>query len=194
MLLCALSNLAIGLIIGAAALLLIIIICAFISMRNTLVRLDAACDEAWSTIDIHLKKRYDLIPNIVETVKGYAKYEGDTLERVIAARNAAVAAPSPNDKVAADNEVTGTLRQLFALTESYPDLKANAQFLSLQTQLQSVETDLAQARKFYNGKCRELNTRRRTFPSSLVAGKFQARRYFELDSEEERKNVKVSFN
>ena len=79
MLLCALSNLAIGLIVGAAALLLIIIICAFISMRNTLVRLDAACDEAWSTIDIHLKKRYDLIPNIVETVKGYAKYEGDTL-------------------------------------------------------------------------------------------------------------------
>ncbi len=182
-------------VVAIVVLLLIIIIGAFISMRNALVALDTASDEAWSTIDIHLKKRYDLIPNIVETVKGYAKHESETFERVVAARNAAVAAPTPNEKVEADNQLGGTLRQLFALTESYPELKADTQFLSLQTQLQSVEADLAQARKYYNGKIRAYNTKIRVFPSSIVAGcmKLRPRKYFELDSAEERQNVKVSF-
>ncbi|MDE6398832.1 MAG: LemA family protein [Clostridiales bacterium] len=179
----------------AAVLLLIIIIGAWIGMRNTLVRLEASCDEAWSSIDIYLKKRYDLIPNLVETVKGYTKHEGETLERVIAARNAAVVAKSPNEKIAADNALSGTLRQLYSLKENYPDLKASSQFVSLQKQLQEIESELAQARKFYNGKCKAFNTKLRTFPSNLVAGgmHLEKRNYFELDSELERQNVKVSF-
>ncbi len=157
--------------------------------------LDTACDEAWSTIDIYLKKRYDLIPNLVETVKGYTKHESETLERVIAARNVAVSATNPNEKIAADNALTGTLRQVYSLKEHYPDLKASTQFISLQKQLQEIESELSQSRKFYNGKCKAYNTKLRTFPSNLVASSMhlEKRFYFELDSEQERQNVKVSF-
>ena len=192
----ALSTFALTLIIVAAVVVLaIIIFCVYISLRNTLVRLEAGCDESWSGIDIYLKKRYDLIPNLVETVKGYAKHESDTLEKVILARNAAVAAPDPNAKIEADNAVSGTLRQSFALTESYPALRADTQFLQLQQQLQTIENELSQARKFYNGKCKAYNIKLRTFPSSIAAGAMHLspRKYFELESEEERKNVKVSF-
>lgn len=190
-----LSKLAIGLIVAAAALVVIIIIGWIISLRNGLVRLKNDCEEAWSSVDIYLKKRYDLIPNLVETVKGYTKHESETLEKVVAARNAAVSATGANEKVEADKEVSGVLRQLFALSESYPDLKANSQFLSLQNQLQSIENDLSQARKFYNGKCKAYNTKIEVFPSNIAASmmKLGKRTYFELDSEEERKNVKVSF-
>lgn len=187
-----LSGLAIGCIIGAVALVFIILI-VVICCKNTLARLNVACDAAWSDIDIFLKKRYDLIPNLVETVKGYTKHESETLENVIKARNAAVAAHNPNDRIAADNSLGSTLRSLYKLTENYPDLKANSQFLSLQSQLQAIETDLSQSRKFYNGKCREFNTKLCVFPWSMFAGKYQVRKYFELDSDEERKNVKVSF-
>ncbi len=194
MILLALGTPAIVGIIAAAVVVLIIVI-AMIVMRNSLVALEAGCDEAWSDIDVYLKKRYDLIPNLVETVKGYTKHEGETLEKVIAARNTAASAATPNDKIAADKALSGTLRQLFSLKESYPELKASSQFLSLQNQLQSIENDLSQARKFYNGKCKAFNTKIRSFPSNLVAGtmKLSKRTYFELDSEEERKNVKVSF-
>lgn len=183
----------IGIIVAAVVVLIIVI--ALIVMRNNLVALEAGCDEAWSGIDVYLKKRYDLIPNLVETVKGYTKHESETLEKVISARTAAVSATTPNEKIAADNALSGTLRQLFSLKESYPELKANSQFLSLQSQLQSIETDLSQARKFYNGKCKAYNTKIRSFPSNIVAGmmKLEKRAYFELDSEEERQNVKVSF-
>ncbi|MCI8458386.1 MAG: LemA family protein [Clostridia bacterium] len=181
--------------IAAVALLAIILIIAWIVSRNNLVALDTACDEAWSTIDIYLKKRYDLIPNLVETVKGYTKHESETLERVIAARNVAVSATNPNEKIAADNALTGTLRQVYSLKENYPDLKASTQFISLQKQLQEIESELSQSRKFYNGKCKAYNTKLRTFPSNLVASSMhlEKRFYFELDSEQERQNVKVSF-
>lgn len=189
-----LSKAAIGVIIAVVAVVLILII-AYISMRNSLVRLKNGCEESWSSVDIYLKKRYDLIPNLVETVKGYMKHESDTLEKVVQARNAAVTATGANEKVDADNQVSGVLRQLFALSESYPDLKADSQFMLLQNQLQSIENDLSQARKFYNGKCKAYNIKLEVFPSNIVASmmKLQKRTYFQLDSEEERKNVKVSF-
>jgi LemA protein len=189
------NNIVIGIVIAAVALLAIILIIAWIVSRNNLVALDTACDEAWSTIDIYLKKRYDLIPNLVETVKGYTKHESETLERVIAARNVAVSATNPNEKIAADNALTGTLRQVYSLKENYPDLKASTQFISLQKQLQEIESELSQSRKFYNGKCKAYNTKLRTFPSNLVASSMhlEKRFYFELDSEQERQNVKVSF-
>ena len=187
----------IGISVGAGilVLLVIILIAWYISTFNKLQRLKNLVEEGWSTIDVQLKKRYDLIPNLVETVKGYAKHESETLERVIAARSGALTATGANEKVAADKQVSGALRSLFARVESYPELKANTQFLSLQNQLLSIENDLSQARKFYNGKCKAYNIKLEKFPSNLVAGmmKLEKRAYFELDSEEERKNVKVSF-
>lgn len=185
----------IGIVVGVVALLVIIVIIAMINIRNGLVTLSNACENAWADIDVYLKKRYDLIPNLVETVKGYAKHEGDTLERVIAARNAAIAAPNANARIEADSALGGTLKSLFALSESYPDLKANTNFVSLQNQLQSLENDLSQSRKFYNAKCRTYNTKLDTFPSNLVANSMhlEKRNYFEVDSPEERRNVKVSF-
>ncbi len=184
----------IGIIVAVLLVVILIIVGVTISIRNSLVALSNGCEEAWATIDVYLKKRYDLIPNLVETVKGYTKHESETLERVIAARNAAIAAPNANAKIDADNALGGTLKTLFALTESYPDLKANSQFLSLQSQLQAIENDLSQSRKFYNGKCRAYNTKIQTFPSNLVANSMQLekRNYFELDSAEERQNVKIS--
>ena len=182
-------------VIAVVILLALIIAGLFISIRNKLVTLRNECDEAWASIDVFLKKRYDLIPNLVETVKGYTKHESETLEKVVAARNAAVSASGSNDKINADKELGGVLRQLFALTESYPDLKANSQFLDLQSQLKGIETDLSQARKYYNGKCKALNIQIDKFPSNLVANrmKMSKRTYFELASEEERQHVKVSF-
>lgn len=190
-----LSGLWTGIIIAAAALVVIIFICIMIGIRNTLVRLMNACDEAFATIDVYLKKRYDLIPNLVETVKGYAKHEGQTLENVIKARNSAMTATNPNDKIASENILSGTLKSLFALSENYPNLKADSQFLDLQRQLQMIETDLAQARKFYNGNVKAFNTKIQIFPDNIIAGmmKLVKRNYFELDSEAERQNVKVSF-
>ena len=151
-------------------------------------------EEGWSTIDVQLKKRYDLIPNLVETVKGYAKHESGTLEKVIAARNAAMTA-SGDAKLAAENALSGTLKSLFALQESYPDLKANTNFIDLQNQLKQIENEIASARRYYNGTVKEFNNKIQMFPSNLVAGMMhlEKRAYFELDSEEERKNVKVQF-
>lgn len=186
----------IGIIIGCvAAVLVIILIACIIGMYNSLIRLGISVDEAWATIDVYLKKRYDLIPNLVETVKGYAKHESQTLEKVIAARGIAMGASGPEQKIAAENQLSGCLKTLFALTESYPTLKADMQFMGLQRQLDSVETDLAQARKYYNGVCRRYNTKIRVFPSNLVAGMMHLspRKYFEVATEEERQNVKVRF-
>lgn len=189
------TGLLVGIIVAVAVVLLLIIFGVYIGMRNSLVALKNGCEEAWSSVDIYLKKRYDLIPNLVETVKGYTKHEGETLEKVIAARNAAAAATGADEKIKADKTLSGTLRQLFSLKESYPELKANSQFLSLQTQLQQIEAELSQARKFYNGKCKAFNIKIEQFPSNLVANGMHLTKmtYFELDSEEERKNVKVSF-
>ena len=186
----------IGISVGAGilVLLVIILIAWYISTFNKLQRLKNLVEEGWSTIDVQLKKRYDLIPNLVETVKGYAKHESETLEAVIRARNAAMTA-SGDGKIAAENMLTGTLKSLFALQEAYPQLKANTNFIDLQNQLKVVETEIASARRYYNGTVKEMNTKIDMFFAGMVSRKMklEKRKYFELDSEEERKAVKVSF-
>lgn len=185
----------VGIVVAVVVVLLIVIlVAAIIGMYNTLVRLRNTVEEAWSTIDVQLKKRYDLIPNLVETVKGYAKHEGETLEKVIAARNLAMTS-SGDAKMAAENALTGTLKSLFALQERYPDLKANTNFMDLQNQLKVIENEIASARRYYNGTVKTFNTKIEVFPSNLIANmmKLTKRPYFELDSEEERKAVSVKF-
>ncbi|QRN84636.1 LemA family protein [Clostridia bacterium] len=166
----------------------------FMSAYNGFVKLRNMKDEAFATMDVYLKKRYDLIPNLVETVKGYASHEKDTLEKVIAARNMAASATSVEDKMAGENALQGTLKTLFAVAESYPDLKANQNFMDLQKQLQSLEGEIAQSRKYYNGVVKEYNTKTEVFPSNIIAGIFGFMKapYFEIE-EGERENVKVSF-
>jgi LemA protein len=185
----------VGIAVGVAALIAVIaVIIWYISTYNRLQTLKNLVEEGWSTIDVQLKKRYDLIPNLVETVKGYAKHESGTLEAVIAARNAAMTATG-DGKMAAENVLTGTLKSLFALQEAYPELKANTNFLDLQNQLKSIETEIASARRYYNGTVKELNTKVDMFFAGIVARrmKLEKRKYFELDSEEERQAVKVQF-
>lgn len=184
-----------GICAGAAVLLIIIAFFGwYVSTYNRLMRLKNLAEEGWATIDVQLKKRYDLIPNLVETVKGYAKHESGTLEAVIRARNAAMTATG-DEKIAAENVLTGTLKSLFALQESYPDLKANTNFMDLQNQLSRIETEIASARRYYNGTDKELNSRIDTFGVAWIARRMriEKRKYFELDSEEERKAVKVQF-
>lgn len=187
------AKIGIGVGVGAAV-LLIIFIAVWISLNNKLLRLKNQVEEAWSTIDVQLKKRYDLIPNLVETVKGYAKHESGTLEAVIKARNAAMTA-TRDTKVEAENALSGTLKSLFKLQEAYPQLKANQNFMDLQKQLRDVEDEISSARRYYNAVVREFNTRIEVFPSNIVARRkrLEKQKYFELDSEEERKNVKVQF-
>ncbi len=182
-------------IVGVVVVVLIIALIAwYLSCYNGLQRLKNLVEEGWATIDVQLKKRYDLIPNLVETVKGYAKHESGTLEAVIKARNAAMTATGEG-KMEAENVLTGTLKSLFALTEAYPDLKANQNFIDLQNQLKAVETEIASARRYYNGTVKELNTKIDLFPSNLVARRMrlEKRRYFELDSENERSAPQVKF-
>ena len=153
-----------------------------VGLYNRLVALNTRADQAFADIDVQLKQRHDLIPNLVETVKGYATHEKGTLEAVIAARNAATSAGSVADKVAAENVLTGALRQMFAVAEAYPDLKANTNFLSLQAELSDVENKLAAARRFFNGAVAEFNAARLSFPAVLFAGSmgFNARTLFDL--------------
>ena len=186
----------VGIVIGCVALLIvIIIICWAISARNAFVRMENQYEEAFHNIDIYLKKRYDLIPNLVETVKGYAKHESGTLESVVAARSKAQNASTPAEKIEANAELTQTMRNFNMVMERYPELKANTNFLDLQNQLKNIEYELANVRKYYNATVKQFNTKIRTFPASIIAGKMKLEKqpYFELDSVEERQNVKVSF-
>ena len=162
---------------------------------NTLVSLRNQVEEAFSTMDVYLTKRYDLIPNLVETVKGYAKHEKETLEAVISARNKAVNATTMEGKIEAENEMSGVIGRLFALAEAYPDLKANTNFLDLQTQLKSIEDDIANARKYFNGVTRQYNTKIEVFPMNILAGifGFTKKPLFVVADEQQRQNVKVSF-
>ncbi len=181
-----------------AIVLVIAVLGWWISTRNAFVRLKNKVEEAWATIDVFLKKRFDLIPNLVETVKGYAKHESETLEKVVAARNVSMAAKGQEEKMKAANELSGSLRTLFtAVAESYPDLKANSNFLDLQSQLKKIEGELESSRRYYNGVVKSFNTKLEIFPANIVGSKmgeeYKKRPYFELDSEEERQNVKVSF-
>lgn len=179
---------------GIAAAVVFLAIVWAIATYNGLIRLRNTCDNAWSDVDVQLKKRHDLVPNLVETVKGYARHEKDTLERVIQARNQAVGAPSPDAKISAENLLTGALRQLFALAEAYPDLKANQNFIQLQGDLARIESDIANARRYYNAVVRDFNTRQQMFPANMIAGTlgFGPRVFFEAE-EEERKAVQVQF-
>lgn len=173
---------------------IVLIILWAIGVQNSLVKKKMIAENAFSDIDVHLVKRYDLIPNIVNTVKGYAKHEKETLEGVISARNKAVSAEGVNAKIDADNEVTEAISKLFALTESYPELKANENFLSLQDDLKTVETELAGARKYYNVAARNYNYAIAVIPNFIVAKIFGHKAMAMFSAEEEqRKNVKVEF-
>jgi LemA protein len=166
-----------------------------IGIYNALVRLRVQSDNAWSDIDVQLKRRWDLIPNLVETVKGYAGHEKATLEAVIKARNIAMSAQGPEARAAAENMLTGTLKTLFAVAEQYPDLKAIASFTQLQSTLSEIEEFIQNARRFYNAVVRDLNTKIAMFPSNIIANMFgfKPREFFELDAEAERQAPKVSF-
>lgn len=179
------------LVIGIAALLLIWVVI----MYNGFIRLKNTIEEAFSTMDVYLKKRYDLIPNLVETVKGYAAHESGTFEKVVQARNMAANATSIEEKLKGENMLQSTLRSLFALAEAYPDLKANTNFLDLQDQLNRVENEIASARKYYNAVVRDFNTKVEAFPSNLIAGVFQFKKrpMFEVEDAQERQNVQVKF-
>jgi LemA protein len=162
---------------------------------NGLVRLKVQCDNAWSDIDVQLKRRYDLIPNIVETVKGYAAHEKGTLEAVVAARNQAMSAQGPAAKGEAEGMLTGALRQVFALAEAYPQLRAVESFTQLQNTLGQIEDTLQNARRYYNAVVRDFNTMIEQFPSNIVAGMghFKEREFFQVSAPAEREAPKVSF-
>jgi LemA protein len=174
--------------------IVVLLVLWVISTYNSLVSLRNKVKDQWAQIDTVLKRRFDLIPNLVETVKGYAKHESDTLEAVIAARNTYVSANAPEDQMKADGELTKAISKLFALSEAYPELKANENFNSLQKELSETEDKIQYARQFYNDIVRKYNTKRETFPTVLIAGMlgFKEVNFFEA-SAEERQNVQVKF-
>lgn len=173
---------------------LAVIIFAVIGMYNNLVTLRMRVKNAWAQIDTQLKRRFDLIPNLVETVKGYAAHEEGTLEKVIAARNAYASATTVDEKAKANNQLTDTLKSIFALSESYPDLKANQNFMALQTELTGTEDKIAYSRQFYNDTVQMYNTAIMKFPANLIAGMFgfKEESFFKID-ESEKEAVKVQF-
>lgn len=183
-----------GIVVGVVVLIAIIIICWGISARNNFVHMRNDYEEAFSSIDVQLKKRYDLIPNLVETVKGYAKHEAQTLEGVIAARNGG-RAMTTSEKIKADAEVSQAIKNVNIVAEKYPELKANQNFNELTRQLSVIESQLADYRRYYNAKIKAFNTAREVFPKSIIANMMHLEKqpYFELDSVEERKNVQVKF-
>ncbi|HZS64662.1 MAG TPA: LemA family protein [Xanthobacteraceae bacterium] len=163
----------------------VVVLLWVISIYNGLVTLRQRVNQAFSDIDVQLKQRHDLIPNLVETVKGYAAHERGTLEEVVKARNVAMAAQGPAQQAAAENMLTGALRQLFALSEAYPDLKANQNFQQLQAELTDLENKIAAARRFFNNAVQEYNTGIQQFPAVLLAGPlgFQPREFFDTGAE-----------
>ena len=165
-----------------------------IIIYNSLVRLRNQAENSWAQIDVQLKRRFDLIPNLIETVKGYAKHEKGVLEEVTKARTAFMSAESVKDKAKAENMLQGTLKTLFAVSENYPQLKANENFLQLQEELSGTESKIAYARQLYNDMVMELNNKIQTFPSSLLAKRFgfKEKEAYPVP-EEERKNIKVQF-
>jgi len=167
----------------------------FIGVYNSLIKLRQKGNEAWADIDTQLKRRYDLIPNLIETVKGYMTHESETLEKVVKARTNAMNAGTVKEQQDAENMLSGALKSIFALAENYPDLKANQNFLKLQDSLTEVEDQIQHSRRFYNATVRDLNTKIEMFPSNIIAGMFNfvKREYFEIENEVEKENIKVSF-
>ena len=163
-----------------------VLLLAIAGLYNGLVRTNVRVDEAWSDITVQLKRRADLIPNLVETVKGYAKHEKEVFENVTKARSAIMGATGVEETAKADNMFTGALKSLFAVAENYPDLKANANFADLQAQITDTEDKIQAARRFYNGAARDLNTKVKVFPTNIFAGMlgFKAREFYEVDESE----------
>jgi LemA protein len=180
----------------AVAAVIVVAFVVIISIYNGLVQLKVQSDNAWADIDVQLKRRHDLIPNVVETVKGYAAHEKGTLESVVSARNQAMSAQGPAAKAEAEGMLTGALRQLFALSEAYPQLRAVESFTSLQKTLADIEDTLQNARRYYNAVVRDFNTKIEQFPSNVIAGMFgfKEREFFELKDAGERETPKVSFD
>jgi len=182
--------------IGFILLIVLAVVVLFvIAAYNGLVTLKNRTEEAWSDIDVQLKRRYDLIPNLVSAVKGYATHETGVFERVTEARTKAMSATAPAEKGEAENMLTGALKSVFALAEAYPDLKANTNFLELQQELSDTENKIQASRRFYNGNVRDLNTKIESFPSNIIAGMFSfaKREFFELEEEAAKQPVKVEF-
>lgn len=179
------------------AVVLVLVVVWIIAVYNRFVRMVMRVKEAWADIDVQLKRRYDLIPNLVETVKGYATHEKSAFENVTAARARAMDAGGVEEKGKAENMLTGALKSLFAVAEAYPDLKANQNFLELQRELSDTENKIQAARRFYNGNVRDLNTGVASFPGNVIADmfRFEEREFFELGEGEQaaKEPVKVSF-
>lgn len=174
--------------------ILAVLILWVIMIYNGLIRLKNRVDEAWSDIDVQLKRRHDLIPNLINTVKGYAAHEKELFEKVTEARAQAIGAQTPADKEKAENMLSGTLKSLFAVAEAYPDLKANQNFLELQRELTDTEDKIQASRRFYNGNVRDFNTKIEVFPTNIFAGMlhFVKREFFQA-SNEEKDNINVQF-
>lgn len=177
-----------------ALLILAILVVFVVGIYNGLVRLKNKCEEGWADIDTQLKRRYDLIPNLVETVKGYAGHEAQTLEKVIQARNTALNAKTVQEKEQAENIISGALKTIFALSENYPDLKANQNFMDLQKTLTEIEEHVQLSRRYYNATVRDFNTKIEVFPNNLLANPlgFTKKEFF-MATDEEKQNVKVNF-
>ncbi len=183
---------------GVGIILLIVlgvIIVAVIGIYNGLVRLRNRCENSWAQVDVQLRRRYDLIPNLVETVKGYAKHERELFQKVTEARSNAMNAGTIKEQGQAENMLSGTLKSLFAVAENYPDLKANQNFLMLQEELAGTEGKIAYARQFYNDTAMRFNTKQQVFPANILAGMFgfKTRDYFEIEEAEAKEPVKVKF-
>src|ERR1700720_910589 len=178
----------------ALVVVLVVIGVVLISMYNGLVQLKIRCDSAWSDIDVQLKRRHDMIPNLVETVKGYAAHEKGTFENIAKFRSQAMQASSPGDKAVAENQLTGALKSLFAVAENYPELKASEEFTQLQGSLSQTEDGIQNARRYYNAVVRDLTTKIQSFPTNILAGMFgfQQRQFFEVAAAD-REPVAVKF-
>jgi LemA protein len=175
--------------------ILAIIAVVLIGMYNSLVQLRVRCDSSWSDIDVQLKRRHDLIPNLVETVKGYAAHEKGTFENIAKFRSQAMQAATPADKAVAENQLTGALKSLFAVAENYPQLQASQEFTQLQGSLNETEDSIQNARRYYNAVVRDLNTKIQSFPTNLIAGMFgfTQRQFFEISEPTDREPVQVKF-
>jgi LemA protein len=181
-----------GIIIAA---IFIVLIVMFILCYNKLTKERITVDEAFSTMDVYLKKRFDLIPNLVETVKGYAKHEAETLSSIIGKRSHDYAGMTQEEKISTGASISQMMPKILALAEAYPDLKANANFQNLSMQLERMEEDIANSRKYYNGAVKRYNTSVQTIPCNIIAGifHFELKPMYEIDSTEQRENVKVNF-
>jgi LemA protein len=185
---------------GTMALIVVLVLIGLVvlvlaGMYNSLVQLRVRADSAWSDIDVQLKRRHDLIPNLVETVKGYAAHEKGTFENIAKFRSQAMQASTPGDKAVAENQLSGALKSLFAVAENYPELKASEQFTGLQSSLNSIEDNIQNARRYYNAVIRDYNTRVQSFPSNIIAGMFgfSSKQFFEVEAPGDRENVQVKF-